>query len=121
MSAKPAKTRVQLSDADRKAICELAKSNRDLSHDKLTRLAAEKLGKDLKRPTVTQVLHDMKQQLKGFAAFMADNPQFSAEDEITLQRFSDKVAKMLVSRVSKAAHRTSQLFKTNSAMGLIHQ
>ena len=42
----------------------------------------------------------MRQQLKGFATFMADNPQFSAADELVLQRFSDKVAKMLVSRVN---------------------
>ena len=45
-------------------------------------------------------LPDMRQQLKGFAAFMADNPQFSAADEMALQRFSDKVAKMLVTRVN---------------------
>ena len=47
----------------------------------------------------------MRQQLKGFAAFMADNPQFSSADEMVLQRFSDKVAKMLVSRVN---HRRQQ-------------
>lgn len=47
----------------------------------------------------------MRQQLKGFATFMADNPQFSAADELVLQRFSDKVAKMLVSRVN---HRRQQ-------------
>ena len=50
-------------------------------------------------------LHDMRHQLKGFAAFMADNPQFTAEDENILQRFTDKVAKMLVSR---ANHRRQQ-------------
>ena len=50
-------------------------------------------------------LLDMRQQLRGFAAFMADNPQFTAEDENVLQRFTDKVAKMLVSRVN---HRQQQ-------------
>ena len=44
-------------------------------------------------------------QLKGFAAFMADNSQFSAADEMVLQRYSDRVAKMLVSRVN---HRRQQ-------------
>ena len=51
------------------------------------------------------VLYDMRQQLKGFATFLADNPQFTAEDENTLQRLTDKVAKMLVSRVN---HRRQQ-------------
>ena len=46
----------------------------------------------------------MGRQLKGFAAFMADNPQFSAADEMA-QRYSDRVAKMLVSRVN---HRRQQ-------------
>ena len=64
MSAKTAKTRVQLTDADRKLICELAKSNRDLSQDKLTSLAAQQLGKDLKRTTVTGVLKDSDKWLK---------------------------------------------------------
>ena len=50
-------------------------------------------------------LSDMRQQLKGFATFMADNPQFSAADEMVLQKFSDKVAKMLVTRVN---HRRQQ-------------
>ena len=50
-------------------------------------------------------LIEMGRQLKGFAAFMADNPQFSAADEMVLQRFSDRVAKMLVSRVN---HRRQQ-------------
>ena len=45
-------------------------------------------------------LSDMRQQLKGFATFMAENPQFSAADEMVLQKFSDKVAKMLVTRVN---------------------
>ena len=50
-------------------------------------------------------LVDMRQQLKRFAAFMADNPQVTAQDELVLQRFSDKVAKMLVARVN---HRQQQ-------------
>lgn len=50
-------TRVQLSDADRKVICELARDNKDLSQDKLTALAATTLKKPgLKRPTVTGIL-----------------------------------------------------------------
>ena len=124
-------SRVQLSDADRKLICDLAQSNSNLTQEKLTRLVAERLGKpDLARSTVTGVLKHsdkwlkvsqtsasktvkhrgpsltlMRQQLKGFATFMADNPQFSAADELVLQRFSDKVAKMLVSRMN---HRRQQ-------------
>ena len=50
-------------------------------------------------------LIEMGRQLKGFAAFMADNPQFSAADEMVLQRYSDRVATMLVSRVN---HRRQQ-------------
>ncbi|DBA91832.1 TPA: hypothetical protein ACH3X1_015969 [Trebouxia sp. C0004] len=36
----------------------------------------------------------MRQQLKGFAAIMADNQQFTAGDELMLQRWQDRVAKM---------------------------
>lgn len=36
-------TRVQLSNADRKVVCELARDNKDLSQDKLTPLAAPTL------------------------------------------------------------------------------
>ncbi|DBA92248.1 TPA: hypothetical protein ACH3X1_015955 [Trebouxia sp. C0004] len=50
-------------------------------------------------------LSDARQHLKGLAAFMTDNPQFSAADEMAVQRISDKVAKMLVSRVN---HRRQQ-------------
>ena len=50
-------------------------------------------------------LSDMRQQLKVLATFMADNPQFSAADEMVLQKFSDKVAKMLVTRMN---HRHQQ-------------
>ena len=51
--------RVQLSDADRKVICELAQSNSDLKQDQLTDLAAQTLGKPgLKRSTVTGILKE---------------------------------------------------------------
>ena len=52
-----AKTRVQLSDTERELICELAQSNRDLTHAQLTRLCADRLSKpDLGRSTVTGTL-----------------------------------------------------------------
>ena len=38
--------------------------------------------------------------MKGFATFVAENSQFSAADEMVLQKLSDKVAKMLVTRVN---------------------
>ncbi|KAL3157345.1 hypothetical protein ABBQ32_011828 [Trebouxia sp. C0010 RCD-2024] len=41
----------------------------------------------------------MRQQLKGFAAFLADSPQFTAQDVLTVQKLCDKALKMLVSRV----------------------
>ena len=41
-----------------------------------------------------------RQQLKGLATFMADNPQFTAKDEMTLQAVIDKVARMVVARVN---------------------
>ena len=159
MSAKTAKTRVQLTDADRKLICELAKSNRDqqlpgeqevrstamqfnamqcswhllnclqcidsmlmmqvendLTDDELIALVSDPPEAtesatdvdscdEVEEIVTAPSLLDMRQQLKGFAAFMADNPQFTAEDENVLQRFTDKVAKMLVSRVN---HRQQQ-------------
>ena len=51
-----AKTHAQLNSGDRKLICELHKSNKDLSQDKLTSLATEKTGKDLRWSTVTGIL-----------------------------------------------------------------
>lgn len=52
-----AKSRVQLTDNDRKVICELAKSHVGLTQDKLTKLAAQQLNKpDLGRSTVTGTL-----------------------------------------------------------------
>lgn len=50
-------------------------------------------------------LPEMRQQLKGFAAFMADNQQFTAGDELMLQKWQDRVAKMLVTHVN---HRQQQ-------------
>ena len=58
-------SRVQLSDADRKLICDLAQSNSNLTQEKLTRLVAERLGKpDLARSTVTGVLKHSDKWLK---------------------------------------------------------
>lgn len=51
----------------------------------------------------------MEQQLKGFATFMADNPQFTARDEMALQLLTDKVAKMVVSRVN---HQSQQSIRS---------
>ena len=55
---------MQLSNADRKVICELARDNKDLSQGKLTALAATTLKKPgLKRPTVTDLMPSMFQLL----------------------------------------------------------
>ena len=60
-----AKTRVQLSNTDRKVICELVQSNRDLTHAQLTRLCAERLSKpDLGRSTVTGTLQNSAKWLQ---------------------------------------------------------
>ena len=59
-------------------------------------------------------LPEMRQQLKEFAAFVAvscPNPQVSAADEMALQRFTDKVANRLVSRVD---YLISQSYRLNS-------
>ena len=45
-------------------------------------------------------LRDARQQLKGLAVFLADNPQFSAQDEMLLQMLATKVSKMTVSRIN---------------------
>ena len=60
-----AKTRVQLTDADRKLICELAERHSDLTQGKLTRLVADRLNKpDLGRSTVTGTLKHSAKWLK---------------------------------------------------------
>ena len=57
-------TRTQLSDSDRRQICKLHKANLSLSHQGLTVLAAEKLGKPgLARPTVTGILKESQKWL----------------------------------------------------------
>jgi len=43
-----------------------------------------------------------KQQLKGLAVFLADNPQFSAQDGMLLQMLATKVSKMTVSRINQS-------------------
>ncbi len=48
-------------------------------------------------------------QLKGFVTFIADSPQFTAKDEMALQVLTDKVAKMVVSRVR---HRSQQSIRS---------
>ena len=75
-------TRIQFSDSDRIQICKLQKANPTLSHEKLTDHATRQLDKP------------------GLATFMADNPQFTAKDEMTLQAVTDKVARMVVARVN---------------------
>ena len=59
-----AKTRTSLTNADRRLICELQRSNRDLSQDKLTALAAEKLSKPgLKRSSVAGIVKEASKWL----------------------------------------------------------
>lgn len=102
--------RVQLSDLDRKKICHLSVEHKCLSQDKLTALLQVQLDKpELARSTVAGIfikrtkwleelvafvddkpansdsdsdpsLSDARQQLKGLAVLLADNPQFSAQD-----------------------------------------
>ena len=50
-----------------------------------------------------------RQQLKGLATFLADNPQFTAKDEMSLQATIDKVARMVVARVN---HQKQQSIST---------
>jgi len=47
-------------------------------------------------------LCDARQQLKGLAVFLADNPQFSAQDGMLLQMLATKVSKMTVSRINQS-------------------
>jgi len=47
-------------------------------------------------------LWDARQQLKGLAVFLADNPQFSAQDGMLLQMLATKVSKMTVSRINQS-------------------
>lgn len=43
----------------------------------------------------------VSRQLKGLATFLADNSEFSAEDEMALQRIINKVTKMIVFRTQQ--------------------
>jgi len=57
--AKMSRKRVQLSDLDRKKICQLAVEHKSLSQDKLTALLQTQLNKpELARSTVTGVLKE---------------------------------------------------------------
>ena len=98
MTAKPAGTRVQLSYADRKEICELAKSNTDLTQAPLTRLASEKLGKNLVRSTVTGVLEQSDKWLKcadssASKQIKHKKPQFQKLEAALIERFGQIRAK----------------------------
>lgn len=148
MSAKPAKIRVQLSDADRRLICELAKSNRDLSHEKLTKLAAERLGKDLKRPTVTLVLQQSERWLKCTDSSASKSikhraPQHEKLEAALIEWFGHMRANSLlkmrtpckdsltkwprcwilvsITAASRTSHHISQLHRAKSAMDDLQQ
>lgn len=55
-------------------------------------------------------LRDAKQQLKGLAVLLADNPQFSAQDEMVLQRLAIKVSKMTCSRINQRRQQSITAF-----------
>jgi len=59
-------------------------------------------------------LRDARQQLKGLAVFLADNPQFSGQDEMQLQmlaiKFDFKVSKMTVSRINQSRQQNITAF-----------
>ncbi|DBA73427.1 TPA: hypothetical protein ACH3X1_011464 [Trebouxia sp. C0004] len=91
------------------------RTERDLTDDELVALVTDKPPAEfvedisdcelIEDVVSAPSLSEMRQQLKGFAAFMADNQQFTAGDELMLQRWQDRVAKMLVTR---ANHRQQQ-------------
>ena len=118
--AKMSRKRVQLSDLDRKKICQLAHEHTLLSQDKLTALLQTQLNKpELALGTVEEVikapsLHDARQQLQGLPVVLADNPQFSAEDEMLLQMLATKVSKMTVSRISQSCQQNITAFFSSS-------
>ena len=55
-------------------------------------------------------LRDAKQQLNGLAVLLADNPQFSAQDEMVLQRLAIKVSKMTCSRINQRRQQSITAF-----------
>jgi len=55
-------------------------------------------------------LRDARQQLKGLAVFLADNPQFSGQDEMQLQMLAIKVSKMTVSRIKQSRQQNITAF-----------
>ena len=55
-------------------------------------------------------LQDARQQLKGLAVFLADNPQFSAQDEMLLQMLVTKVSKMTVSSINQSRQQNITAF-----------
>ena len=46
-------------------------------------------------------LKDARQHFKALAAFMAENPEFTAQDEVYFHKLSNKAAKMVVSRLRR--------------------
>ena len=58
-------------------------------------------------------LHDARQQLKGLAVFLADNPQFSAQDEMLLQMLAT-MSKMTVSRINQSRQQNITGFFSSS-------
>ncbi|DBA91092.1 TPA: hypothetical protein ACH3X1_016057 [Trebouxia sp. C0004] len=94
---------------------EFTQVERDLTDDELVALVTDKPPAEsvedisdcelIEDVVSAPSLPEMRQQLKGFAAFMADNQQFTAGGELMLQRWQDRVAKMLVTR---ANHRQQQ-------------
>ena len=49
-------------------------------------------------------LAQMRQQLTGFAAFMADSPQFTADDEMAMHSFTKCCFLVSINAISKVSH-----------------
>ena len=76
---KEKQSRTALSAADKKKICRMKQQHPSLSERKI----AEQASKDLK---VT--LGEAREHAKALAAFMAEQREFSAQDQLKLQRWS---------------------------------
>ena len=45
-------------------------------------------------------LKEARQQFQSLATFLADNAEYTAQDEVLFQKLSDKAAKMLVTNIN---------------------
>ena len=68
---------------------------------------------DVEEVVAALSLKDARRYFKALATFVADNTEYTAQDELYFQRLSDKAAKMLVTRINQRQQQSITSYFSN--------